>query len=63
MSRHFTRDQLKALTLTELFALHAQLSDELSATAPGSPARSALTEALEFVHREIALRHLPKPGF
>lgn len=63
MSRLFTRNELKALTLAELFALHAQLTAELPATAPGSAARKALTDSLDHIRREITLRHLPKPGF
>lgn len=63
MSRLFTRDQLRSLTLTKLFALHAQLCAELPATAPGSPARITIASALEDVRREIAVRHLARPGF
>lgn len=61
MSRLFTTAALKALTLGELFALHAQHCTELPATRPGSPAHITIADALITVRREIALRQSPKP--
>lgn len=63
MSRIFTQAELKRFTLAQLHALHAQLTSELTGTAPGSAARQALDIALTAIRREIAIRGLPKPGF
>jgi hypothetical protein len=59
MSRIITPAQLRRMSLHELHTLCHALASE---TAHSAAERSRIEIALALVRREIALRHLPRPG-
>ena len=58
MSRLIVSSELQRLTLTELWALHARIHEDLVRSSPGSTDRHNALASLENICRAIAAKDL-----